>query len=191
MSSSHSSSSRSPESGEEQEDCVAEIQAHFDLLNCTIDSEELNTFGAVPIFTNNVREHTLGRDSVSQINQYGLLGANISDDESSTAGDPRVFYNIAGPTSIFVCGSQGSGKSYTLSTLLENCLIPCQANRLPRPLTGLIFHYDTFISDTGGNACEAAYLASHQAVKVRVLCAPTNVGHIKARFSSSPYHWVD
>jgi hypothetical protein len=88
--------------------------------------------------------------------------------------DPRVFFNVASPSSTFICGSQGSGKSHTLSCMLENCLIKSEANELPRPLTGLVFHYDTFISDFGGSPCEAAYLSSNSSIKVRVLCSPTN-----------------
>ena len=53
------------------------------------------------------------------------------------------------------------------------------ANVLPRPLTGIVFHYDTFISDNGGSPCEVAWLSSNTAVNVRVLCPPTNIGTIK------------
>jgi len=52
---------------------------------------------------------------------------------------------------------------------------------LPRPLTGIVFHYDTFISDTGGSPCEAAWLSSNPNVKVRVLCPPTNTRTMKVR----------
>ncbi|KAH8586579.1 hypothetical protein B0O99DRAFT_656760 [Bisporella sp. PMI_857] len=119
--------------------------------------------------------------------QYGLL-AGLSDilegqDSSKStlvcqSQDPRIFFNISTPSSTFICGSQGSGKSHTLSCLLENCLISSKANHLPRPLTGLVFHYDTFISDHGGSPCEAAFLASNSKVKVRVFCSPTNI-HIE------------
>lgn len=167
------------EANSSRESSLADLQAHLELLNCGSEVDETSNFGAVPIFTNDVRKHGT---FITQLYQYGLLGENLSDTisvSSFDAGESRVFNNIAAPTSTYICGSQGSGKSHTLSVLLENYLIPCKANRLPRPLTGLIFHYDTFISDAGGSACEAAYLASHQAVKVRVLCAPTNIGQIK------------
>ncbi|EHA25334.1 hypothetical protein ASPNIDRAFT_186153, partial [Aspergillus niger ATCC 1015] len=80
---------------------------------------------------------------------------------------------------VFICGSQGSGKSHTLSCLLENCLIQSKAGRLPNPLTGLVFHCDTFFSDVTGSPCEAAFLSSHPDVKVRVLCSPTNIWSIR------------
>jgi hypothetical protein len=66
-----------------------------------------------------------------------------------------------------------------LSCILEGCLIPSQAGRLLNPLTAVVFHYDTFICDNGGSPCEAAFLASHSNVKVRVLCAPTNLRTIQ------------
>ncbi|PHH70906.1 hypothetical protein CDD82_6856 [Ophiocordyceps australis] len=66
--------------------------------------------------------------------------------------------------------SSVGGKSHTLSYLLENCLLGSEANVLPRPLTGIVFHYDSFISDTAGSPCEAAYLSSHKDITVRNKC---------------------
>ncbi|KAK8859447.1 hypothetical protein PGQ11_010181 [Apiospora arundinis] len=72
----------------------------------------------------------------------------------------------------------------TCSCLLENCLIPSsRLGCLPEPLTGIVFHYDTFVSDTGGTPYEAAYLANYPRVKVRVLCASTNIPVIKDIYS--------
>ncbi|GKU22006.1 unnamed protein product [Fusarium langsethiae] len=145
--------------------------------------------GSVPVFTAEVFD---ALPDTERPRQYGLLASDIAvgppqslnpDEEKLKS---RIFYNVADPTSTFICGSQGSGKSHTLSTILENCLLPCDANRLPHPLCGLIFHYDTFISDTGGMPCEAAYLSSHKGVKVRVLCAPSNYYNIKRIYRSLP-----
>jgi Cdc6-like AAA superfamily ATPase len=119
--------------------------------------------------------------------QYGLLAGRSSENDAKPTDcdfDPRLFYNIAAPSSVFICGSQGTGKSHTLACLLENCLVPSEVNVLPRPLTGVVFHYDTFNSDTGGLPCEAAHLSTSSSVKVRVLCSPTNIRQI--RVSTSP-----
>jgi DNA replication protein DnaC len=86
-----------------------------------------------------------------------------------------VFFNILAPSSTFICGSQGSGKSHTLSCLLENCLMKSDVSTLENPLAGLLFHYDSFTSDVKGTPCEAAHLASNSNIKVRVLCSPTNL----------------
>ncbi|GKZ50271.1 hypothetical protein AbraIFM66951_003267 [Aspergillus brasiliensis] len=107
----------------------------------------------------------------------------VQGEPFSEENDPRLFLNVSHPSSVFICGSQGSGKSHTLSCLLENCLIPSRAGNLPNPLTGLVFHYDTFFSDETGSPCEAAFLSSHLDVKVRVLCSPTNVWSIKKTYS--------
>ncbi|KAB8239053.1 P-loop containing nucleoside triphosphate hydrolase protein [Aspergillus alliaceus] len=108
-----------------------------------------------------------------KISQFGLL-----------AGDPRLFFNITHPSSVFICGSQGSGKSHTLSCILESCLIPSHASKLPNPLTSVVFHYDTFVGDSAGSPCEAAFLSSHTDVEVRVLCSPTNINVIRKTYSS-------
>lgn len=143
-----------------------------------------STMKSVPLFTHNIEARL---PNVERPAQYGLLASNISrlGGSSSLPASSveqlrsRLFYNVAAPASTFICGSQGSGKSHTLSTILENCLISSTANQLPHPLAGLVFHYDTFVSDTGGMPCEAAYIASNTDVKVRVLCAPSNFLHIK------------
>lgn len=168
---------------------------HLSLLNTESQQQELGEVATTPLFTTPVLEHVKTidpEDSTEPFPQYGLLAGMTelmlnqarekeADNESlATSQDPRIFFNISAPSSTFICGSQGSGKSHTLSCLLENCLIPSDANKLPRPLTGLVFHYDAFISDHGGSPCEAAFLASNPAIKVRVLCSPTNVRTIKA-----------
>lgn len=115
--------------------------------------------------------------------QCGLLGGILSED-GRPSKESRIFYNVSCPSSIFICGSQGSGKSNTLACLLENCLIPSDLGRLAHPLAGIVFHYDTFASDDGGLPCEAAFLASHAKVSARVLCAPTSFRTVKVMTGS-------
>ncbi|KAG8677801.1 hypothetical protein FPOAC2_03941 [Fusarium poae] len=165
-----------------------EPHPHLQLLQDNLPKTTVS--GSVPIFTSEVMESLPEADRPSQ---YGLLASDIASGPSQScdfnhrdAMNSRIFYNVADPSSTFICGSQGSGKSHSLSTILENCLLPCDANELPRPLSGLVFHYDTFISDTGGMPCEAAYLSSHPGVNVRVLCAPSNFWNIKRIYSGLP-----
>ncbi|KAF2437204.1 hypothetical protein P171DRAFT_506491 [Karstenula rhodostoma CBS 690.94] len=122
--------------------------------------------------------------------QYGLM-AKMSPEIAGSAEtatphqeypDKRLFFNVTAPSSIFICGSQGSGKSHTLSCLLENCLTPSDAAVLPKPLSAILFHYDTFISDDGGSPCEAAFLSSLPGARVRVVCAPTNIRTIRRTY---------
>ncbi|KAG6175383.1 hypothetical protein E4U51_000022 [Claviceps purpurea] len=108
--------------------------------------------------------------------------SNLTHEEMKPEDAPFVHYNVAAPSSTFICGSQGSGKSHTLSCMLENCLLESDANTLPKPLTGIVFHYDAFSSDGNGQPCEAAHLSSNPHVRVRVLCSPTNVGQMKITY---------
>lgn len=175
-------------SSEDEEPDAATIAArmkesHFRLLDRRPELDELNEIKTTPIFTEAVREMAVGMASNVKdkpFGQYGLLAGDITGQKETL--DNRIFWNISAPSSFFICGSQGSGKSHTLSCLLENALAPCPANVLPRPLTGIVFHYDTFISDTGGSPCEAAWLASNPNIKVRVLCPPTNIRTMKVGF---------
>lgn len=165
------------------------LDAHLQLLSGSTIAPETSDSATTPIFTEDVRV-SRGDAAAGGFTQYGLLGGHVGRLSRAPAGapassDPRIYYNVAAPSSTFICGSQGSGKSHTLSCLLENCLIPSVANVLPRPLCGIVFHHDTFISDTGGSPCEAAYLSSSPSIKVRVVCAPTNIGQIKVCSSNS------
>ncbi|KAH8895215.1 hypothetical protein GQ53DRAFT_641468 [Thozetella sp. PMI_491] len=176
----HSTDAESEDSGEEDgPDDAVDMKRHLELLERQPGLHELNDITTTPIFTEAVRRHAkgLGSGSRNPFPQYGLLAGDAG--EGPPAEDPRIFYNVAAPSSAFICGSQGSGKSHTLSCLLENCLLQSPANHLPRPLTGIVFHYDTFISDASGSPCEAAWLSSNPNVSVRVLCAPTNIRTIK------------
>lgn len=144
-----------------------------------------------PILSSSVLKYdgnSTNQDTKQEIPQIGLLAGVTHILESikleqgpdtQSLQDPRLLFNVSSPSSTFICGSQGSGKSHTLSCMLENCLIPSKAGRLPHPLTGLVFHYDSFISDSTGSPCEAAFLSSHPGVDVRILCAPTNIHSIR------------
>ncbi|KAK3396182.1 hypothetical protein B0T20DRAFT_263632 [Sordaria brevicollis] len=167
-------------------------KTHLRLLEHRPDQDELNEISTTPLFTEPVRKYanqiTKTAKGQKPFTQYGLLGGDIGslDSDGSASSDPRIFWNIAAPSSFFICGSQGSGKSHTLSCLLENAIAPCDATVLPHPLTGIVFHYDTFISDTGGSPCEAAWLSSNPNIKVRVLCPPTNIRTMRKLYGRFP-----
>lgn len=155
---------------------------HLSLLKLDDLNDQNEEAYTAPVFTGLVP-----KESGLIPSQYCLLGG-LKKMETSTQEDAdnkrllddrRLFFNVSSPSSTFICGSQGSGKSHTLSCLLEACLIPSKASRLLNPLTAVVFHYDTFICDNGGSPCEAAFLASHANVNIRVLCAPTNLRTIE------------
>ncbi|KAH6892950.1 hypothetical protein B0T10DRAFT_591751 [Thelonectria olida] len=168
-----------------------ELEAQMKLLHLEEHSEDIQDVISTPIFAEHVGKslfdpHKTNFGSTKKVlPQYGLLAGDISTgkepDESA-----RLFHNVTAPSSVFICGSQGSGKSHTLAVLLENCLLQSVANVLTRPLAALVFHYNSFVSDAGGLPSEAAYLSSNKNVNVRVLCPPTNTATIKAIYSCLP-----
>ncbi|KAF6789706.1 hypothetical protein CSOJ01_14705 [Colletotrichum sojae] len=166
---------KSLEKGTENWDDYVEQLAHLEISPASQQQDEILSS---PLLTVPLVES-------SPPAQYGLFGASLSEEQTSLARG-RLYHNVACPSSVFICGSQGSGKSNTLACLLENCLIFSRLGQLPNPLTGIVFHYDSFVSDSGGLPCEAAFLASHEKVSVRVLCAPTNIGTIKSIYSGVP-----
>ncbi|EZF38433.1 hypothetical protein H112_07386 [Trichophyton rubrum D6] len=127
--------------------------------------------------------------------QYGLLGLRLasytpgSDEEIAGIGGAKknlVYANINAPWSTFICGSQGSGKSHTLSCMLENSLLlPSQTGKVSSQLTSLVLHYDKFTSLDTGQLCEAAYLCS-AGIPVRVLVSPSNLRRMTQLYSNLP-----
>ena len=110
--------------------------------------------------------------------QYGLLGFSIRDDDGIGHHEP-IMFNMHAPNSVFICGSQGSGKSYTLACLLENCLIPDpRFGQVQRPVAGLAFNYDT---DSSGAIAETVHLCS-RGVKVNVLVSSSNFENTQERY---------
>lgn len=79
-----------------------------------------------------------------------------------------IMHNTSAPSLAFICGSQGSGKSYTFTCMLENGLLPTTAPGTgSSPLAGLVFHYD----NNGSTALAEATSLAHSGVKVRVLAS--------------------
>ncbi|KAF8165199.1 hypothetical protein B0H34DRAFT_649079 [Crassisporium funariophilum] len=97
-----------------------------------------------------------GRDG--QGSQYGLIGKALtvqSKSRSEVLDDQRLYLNTNAPFSAIVCGFnlihtflclnlfQGSGKSHTVSTILENMLISNfpPIGSLTKALCGLVLHF--------------------------------------------------
>lgn len=171
----------------EEEKAMLELQYQLSLLPNANDRSNQDELRTTPIFTADVLKH-----SPTSFPQYGLLAGTTSTITNtaiptSRVHDPRLFFNTSDPSSTFICGSQGSGKSHTLSVLLETCLLPSRAALLPSPLSALVLHYDTFVGNSGGQCCEAAYLATNPAIKVKVLCAPTSLRAIRNTYAHLPH----
>ncbi|KAI9001330.1 hypothetical protein BD414DRAFT_474339 [Trametes punicea] len=102
--------------------------------------------------------------------QYGVLGSLIAIRErmgSYKPKDPRLYVNTNAPFSAIVCGVQGSGKSHTVSVLLENMLIAqCDAIGISEKcLSGLVLHFGE--GGSGSRPCEAAWIGRTQVDGIR------------------------
>jgi hypothetical protein len=187
-----------------------ERQAHLKLIKgakadgygSSVEEGLLHAIKSTPIFSRRVRlvlEHgeILGQDMPADrfFPQYGFLGlreATFGPDSGQDRSHPSevreqdlIYANINSPWSAFICGSQGSGKSHTLSCLLENALLKSDACVLPNPLAGIMFHYDNFTSCETTQICEAAYLCS-LGIPVRVLVSPVNLPNMRRLYANLP-----
>src|SRR5688572_8761173 len=118
----YSSSESEPETTSSDADAL-DLESHLRLLETSHGTDEVSEIETAPLFTNAVRVRTQNTCTIGTFPfaQYGLLAGDVSrGPSSSNTLDPRIFYNIAAPSSAFICGSQGSGKSHTLSCMLEN-----------------------------------------------------------------------
>ena len=186
-----------------------DYEYHMTLLEDTNSGNDDQTWSRVseevktsPLFLGGVLNSTI----VQQINvtpqpsllpQYGLLAKYLDMYQENSAqqvegnrapisrNDPRIFLNVNTPWSAFICGSQGTGKSHTLSCMLENCLSAPKLGKLPKPLAAMVFHYDKFTSLNAGQICEAAYLSSKD-IPVTVLVSPTNFKAMNEAYSKLP-----
>ncbi|KAM0803392.1 hypothetical protein BDR22DRAFT_801862 [Usnea florida] len=157
-----------------------------------VHKEEIRT---TPLFSADVLACVNATQSDSDLlPQYGFLAKVLdtfggreqqcTDDLSapkSDNSDSRLFLNMNAPWSAFICGSQGSGKSHTLSCILEAALQPSKLGKLPYPLAGMIFHYDKFTGFSSTQVCEAAYLCS-TGIPVTVLVSPSNFHRMKGAY---------
>ena len=149
--------------------------------------EELQT---TPMFTwpvkhfaENVHEHVRTK-STPEVKHYAVMGYESNPALRARPAIPEqmpVFLNVNAPWSAFLCGSQGSGKSYTLSCILENCLLqsPLIGN-VAKPLAGIVFHYDPYAMDS---ACEAAFLCSDMPVKI--ITTPSNIWNRRKLYANA------
>lgn len=109
-------------------------------------------------------------NSSRALTQYGLLGFDISNASQISQPEP-IMLNVNAPNSAFICGSQGSGKSYTVACMLENCLLKStDTGKIDHPVGGVCFHYDI---DSSNSIAETARLCS-RGIRTRVLVSRGN-----------------
>eukprot|EP01031_Cornospumella_fuschlensis_P032323 gene32323-39092_t len=117
----------------ESDDEIGKLSSEFDafLLSRKADSEE---------------------DSLTLLKKQGTtlfseqVAANWPDCAllGSDAQNQKVYLNTHEPFCLVAVGLQGSGKSHSVSCVLENCLLPVPGYvTLAKPMNALVLHYDT------------------------------------------------
>ncbi|KAK6517613.1 hypothetical protein TWF281_004262 [Arthrobotrys megalospora] len=164
---------------------------------------------AAPLFTSdiirvdpsidNAPENSLQFAIFAKLHSYrDNSGADYQYEEELE--DDMVFLNTNTPFTTFICGLQGSGKSHSLSVIMENCVIQNPGvGILNRPLAGVVFYFSPFTPLDAGKPCEVAYLAvpsatqttsspAHQsrARKVTVLVSRSNLSNMKQVYEKIP-----
>lgn len=102
------------------------------------DSAYLEETKTTPVFSGELLESALYGELDGRVSfpQYGLLAKRLAtfdagdlnhdnehkltEKQKASIRDERLFLNINAPWSAFICGSQGSGKSHTLSCIIES-----------------------------------------------------------------------
>lgn len=160
---------------------------------------------AVHDFVESTAKPSAIADRDTEPSQYALIGALEGVDRKSSKTslesdiqDRLLLGNLAVPWSALICGSQGSGKSHTLSCLLENALMnhdpdaeageglgPSMGSLLD-PLAAIVFHFDPVSNSTSSQLCEAAYLCSNGKTPVTVLVSASNFWEMKRLYENLP-----
>ena len=90
-----------------------------------------------------------------------------------------------------ICGVQGSGKSHSISVILENSLIPSpELGKLPQPLSAVVFHLG---AAQGGMhlPCESAFLRKANTgnqtyeIPINVLVSPSNLSAMRKVYAET------
>lgn len=135
------------------------------------------------------RRASLGDETAAAcFEEMSLLGHVVDDDADSNSAPPLllaekpVFLNTHEPFCLTAVGVQGAGKSHSLATVLESCLVQCesdQVTRLHKPMTALVLHYDqniTAVCEAAGLLLPSPKIRQHASVpksKAVVLVSPT------------------
>ncbi|KDQ64690.1 hypothetical protein JAAARDRAFT_187994 [Jaapia argillacea MUCL 33604] len=159
--SSHGSSANSGEEsilsvidGDEQELVLLDKSC----LELTGEEESLHGLRTAPLMTRAAFCKVQARTENTQYGVLGVVTAIQPKTDFKLSDNNRLYLNINTPFSAIVCGVQGSGKSHTVSVMLENMLIPDYRaiGVLQNPLCGLVLHFGE--GGPTSKPCEAAFV---------------------------------
>ncbi|EIW61790.1 uncharacterized protein TRAVEDRAFT_44610 [Trametes versicolor FP-101664 SS1] len=148
------------------------VEAPLELTLLNLDSSLDDVAGEHEIITAPLlaRDAYVAAGMQQKQSQYGVFGSLTAIRERSASyapHDPRLYVNTNAPFSAIVCGVQGSGKSHTVSVLLENMLVTGHEaiGISHKALSGLVLHFGE--GGTGSRPCEAAWLGQSDVNGVR------------------------
>ncbi|KAG1755860.1 hypothetical protein EDB19DRAFT_1663375 [Suillus lakei] len=124
--------------------------------------------------------------------QYGVLGSILSIHNKNNVPykpvNPQLYVNTNAPFSAVVCGVQGSGKSHTVSLLLESMFIPNMRSTgtLQKSLSGLVLHFGE--GGPSSRPSEAAWISSShipgiQTPSVKVYVSRSSLNTMRAVYA--------
>lgn len=124
--------------------------------------------------------------------QYGVLGSILSIHNKNHLPykpvNPQLYVNTNAPFSAVVCGVQGSGKSHTVSLLLESMFVPNMRSTgtLQKPLSGLVLHFGE--GGPSSRPSEAAWISSShipgvQTPSVKVYVSRSSLNTMRAVYA--------
>ncbi|TPX53746.1 hypothetical protein PhCBS80983_g06185 [Powellomyces hirtus] len=103
----------------------------------------------------------LGAEEVFRAPQYGVLGS-VHKEDNDVETDPTrsvVCLNTHAPFCLVALGVQGSGKSHSIATVIESCMLHAPPFVKAQPsVSTMVFHFDQDPS----NYCEAITLTTRQ-----------------------------
>lgn len=100
------------------------MSSQQDLLDFKITTQRATELEKAVIFSAQLENTDLSESLTSCIPQYALLGVatSINNVSANEEKDNRVFLNTNYPSSFFICGVQGSGKSHTTACIIGQWL---------------------------------------------------------------------
>ncbi|KAL7415760.1 hypothetical protein BDY24DRAFT_382124 [Mrakia frigida] len=146
-----------------------------------------------PIFSHDALETYSEEVQQRDFPQYGLFGRLLETHSRVHAKKPEspfLYLNSNTPLSAVICGVQGSGKSHSVSLLLETMFIKDKRlGRLKNPVAGVVFHFGE--GGAASQPCEAAWIASCSDPEIRlpkvvVYVSPSSFVTMKAVYSQIP-----
>eukprot|EP01051_Picozoa_sp_SAG22_P002721 SAG22_NODE_124_length_18884_cov_34.149367_6_plen_1043_part_00 len=185
---------------------VTKAEARLDQLSDDIQQQISELFYGTQVEYRRKQPSVVTEDNRGMCAESGLFGSLLASAKHGNSRSSSVYLNVNEPFCLVATGVQGSGKSHTVSVVLENCLLPFSVPysspivSLHRPMAALVLHYDQ--SET--NVCEATGLvdlrkdllkllmsngagepASHALSSIAVLVSPTFYKQRKRFYTSA------